>query len=162
MVVVDSSALIPLSWVGRLDLLAETFDEIHTTQEVNREVVTEGKRGASALRTFLEGVTIHPTPDEAQSTAELEGIAIADASSILLADDLSAVLLANDKGLIEVAKTQGVECWWVTTVLLKMANTGTLTSSEASDILYNLVDSGMNLHPKVYARVQQSLDEVSK
>lgn len=159
MVVVDSSALIPLSWVGRLDLLAETFDEIHTTQEVNREVVTEGKRGASALRTFLEGVTIHPTPDEARSTAELEGIAIADASIILLADDLSAVLLANDKGLIEVAKTQGIECWWVTTLLLKATKAGTLTADEANDVLYELVDNGMNLHPRVYARVQQALEE---
>lgn len=161
MVVVDSSALIPLSWVGRLNLLTASFDEIHTTQEVHREVVTEGKRGASALRTFLEGVTIHPSPDGAQETAKLEGIAIADASIILLADDLSMILLANDKGLIEVAQTQGVQCWWVTTLLLKSTKAGTLTSDRASEILYNLVDSGMNLHPRVYARVQQALEEAS-
>lgn len=162
MVVVDASALIPLASVGRLDLLAATFDEIHTTQEVHREVVTEGKRGASALQAFLEGVTIHPPPDGAQNTAELEGIAIADASLILLVNDLSMVLLTNDKGLIEVARTRGIECWWVTTLLLKSTKAGTLTSDEASDMLYNLVDSGMNLHPRVYARVQQALDEAGE
>lgn len=162
MVVVDSSALIPLSWVGRLDLITASFDDIHTTQEVQREVVTEGNRGASALRTFLESVTIHPSPDGAQNTAELEGITIADASIILLADNLSTVLLANDTGLIEVAQTQGIGCLWVTTLLLRSTKAGTLTPDEASGILYNLVDSGMNLHPRVYARVQQALDEVGE
>jgi predicted nucleic acid-binding protein len=34
MVVVDSSALIPPAWVGRLDLVSTTFDEIRTTEAV--------------------------------------------------------------------------------------------------------------------------------
>lgn len=86
----------------------------------------------------------------------LEGIAVADASVTLLADEEGTALLANDKALIEVARSHGVECWWVTTVLLKCVNDGIVTSTEASDVLYDLVNEGMNLHPKV----QRKFDEI--
>jgi len=159
MVVVDSSALIPLAWVGRLDLISTTFDDIRTTTEVREEVLTEGKRGTAALDEFLEGVAVHDTPDRADEVASMEGIAVADASVILLAEDDEEILLANDKGLIEVARSHGVECWWVTTLLLSCTKNGDLTADEATDVLYDLVDEGMNLHPKVYAQVQKKLRE---
>lgn len=158
--VVDSSVLIPLSWVGRLELLTETFDEIATTDDVYDEVLTDGKRGVAALETFLTDVRVRTTPSEAARIAELEGIAVADASVILTAEEDDELLVANDKGLIEVARSHGVECWWVTTLLLKCAKEGTVTGKEAEDVLYELVDEGMNLHPKVYVQVQRKLREL--
>jgi predicted nucleic acid-binding protein len=85
---------------------------------------------------------------------------VADASVILLAEDDEEILLANDKGLIEVARSHGVECWWVTTLLLSCTKNGDLTADEATDLLYDLVDKGMNLHPKVYSQVQRKLREL--
>jgi len=160
MVVVDSSALIPLAWVGRLDLISTAFDEIRTTEVIRAEVLTEGKRGTVALDEFLEGVTVRETPDTADEVASMEGVAVADASVILLAEDDEEILLANDKGLIEVARSHGVECWWVTTLLLSCTKEGNLTADEASDLLYDLVDEGTNLHPKVYSQVQKKLHEL--
>jgi predicted nucleic acid-binding protein len=160
MVVVDSSALIPLAWVGRLDLVSTVFEEIRTTEAVRAEVLTEGKRGTAALDEFLADVSVHETPARAEDVASMEGIAVADASVILLADDDEELLLANDKGLTGVARSHGVECWWVTTLLLRCAKTGELTADEATDVLYDLVDEGMNLHPKVYTRVQKQLREL--
>jgi predicted nucleic acid-binding protein len=160
MVVVDSSALIPLAWVGRLDLVSTAFDEVRTTEPVQREVLAEGKRGTAALDEFLANVAVHEPPAAADGVASMEGIAAADASVILLAEADESVLLANDKGLIEVARTHGVECWWVTTLLLRCAKAGDLIADEATDVLYDLVDEGMNLHPKVYAQVQRKLGEL--
>ena len=160
MVVVDSSALIPLAWVGRLDLVSTAFDDIRTTEDVREEVLTAGKRGTAALDEFLSDVAVHRTPDAADEVASMEGIAVADASVILLAEADEEILLANDKGLIEVARSHGVECWWVTTLLLSCTKEGDLTADEATDILYDLVDDGMNLHPKVYTRVQKKLREL--
>ena len=160
MVVVDSSALIPLAWIGRLDLVSTAFEDVHTTEAVCEEVLVEGKRGTAALDEFLAGVTVHEPPDAAEDVASMEGIAAADASVILLAAAEQEILLANDKGLIEVAHSHGVETWWVTTLLLRCTKTGAVPAEEATDILYDLVDQGMNLHPKVYARVQKELREL--
>lgn len=160
MVVVDSSALIPLAWVGRLDLVSTAFNEVRTTEEVRTEVLTEGKRGTAVLEEFLADAVVHETPEAAEEVASMEGIAVADASVILLAEDDEEILLANDKGLIEVARSHGVECWWVTTLLLSCTKEGDLTSDEATDLLYDLVDEGMNLHPKVYSQVQKRLREL--
>jgi hypothetical protein len=129
---------------------------------VEDEVLVDGKRGTASLQAFFDGVSICETPPRAEDVASLEGIARADASVILLADVEDEVLLANDKGLIEVARSHGIECWWVTTLLLKCTKDGTVTAAEATEILYDLVDSGMNLHPKVYARVQQKLRELGE
>lgn len=160
MVVVDSSALIPLAWVGRLDLISSIFDEIRTTEAVREEVLTEGKRGTAPLKEFLEDVPICETPPEAEEVGPLEGIAVADASVILVAEAGEEILLANDKGLMEVTRSHGVECWWVTTLVLKCTKEGVLTTTEATEVLYDLVDEGMNLHPKVYTQVQRKLREI--
>jgi predicted nucleic acid-binding protein len=160
MVVVDSSALIPLAWVGRLDLIPTAFDEIRTAEEVREEVLAEGKRGTVTLEKFLADVAVHDTPARAAEVASMEGIAVADASVILLAEADEEVLLANDRGLVEVARSHGVDCWWVTTLLLSCTKNGDLTADGATDLLYDLVDEGMNLHPKVYSQVQKRLREL--
>jgi len=162
MVVADSSALIPLARVGQLGLISTVFDEVRTTEDVREEVLAEGKRGTASLASLLDDVSVCEIPSDAEDVASLEGIAVADASVILLAEDGEEVLLANDKGLIEVARTHGVDCWWVTTLLLKCAKDEVLTATEATDVLYDLVDAGMNLSPKVYSQVQQKLEELGE
>jgi predicted nucleic acid-binding protein len=160
MVVVDSSALIPLAWVGRLGLISTAFDAVRTTEGVRAEVLTEGKRGTAALEEFLADVAVHDTPARAEAVASMAGIAVADASVILLAENDEEILLANDRGLIEVARSHGVECWWVTTLLLSATKENHLTAEAAIDLLYDLVNEGMNLHPKVYSQVQNRLREL--
>lgn len=162
MVVVDSSALIPLSWVGRLDLVRAVFEDVVTVEDVESEIIVEGKPGTAILEEFLDTVTIHETPDQARRVAELGGIATADAAVVLLAESRDDTLLANDKGLIAVARSHGVECYWVTTLLLAATKEGVLDAEEAQDTLYDLVDSGLNLDPQVYARVQDRLRDLGE
>ena len=160
MVVVDSSALIPLAWVGRLELISAAFDDIRTTEDVRDEVLTEGQRGTAALDEFLADVLVRETPARAEEVASMEGLAAADASVILVAENTGESLLANDKGLIEVARSHGVDCWWVTTLLLDRTKNGEVTAEEATDVLYNLVNEGMNLQPRVYTQVEKKLREL--
>jgi len=160
MVVLDSSALIPLAWVGRLDLVSTVFDDYRTTEDVREEVLVEGKRGTAALEKFLTNVTVQDTPARAEEVASMEGVAVTDASVVLLAEGGEELLLANDRGLIEVARSHGIDCWWVTTLLLSATRAGNLTATEATDLLYDLVNEGMNLHPRVYSQVQRTLREL--
>lgn len=162
MVVVDSSALIPLAWVGRLDLLHAVFDDIRTTSGVEAEVVVEGKRGSGALDRFLDDVQLQPAPEEAAAVASMEGIAETDAAVVLLAKETDMRLLANDRALIDVGRSHDVDCWWVTTLLLHCVKTDSLDADEATDVLYDLVDAGMNLSPQVYVRVQDRLESLDE
>jgi hypothetical protein len=48
----------------------------------------------------------------------------------------------------------------VTTLLFQCTEDGAVTAAEDVDVLYDLVDEGMNLHPKVYAQVHKKLREL--
>jgi len=50
----------------------------------------------------------------------------------------------------------------VTTLLLSCTKDGHMTADEATDVLYDLVDEGMNLQPTVYAQVQKKLRELGE
>ncbi len=160
MVVLDASALIPLARIARLDLITSIFDRLSTTEEVREEVVTQGQPGAAALADFLEDVTIHAAPEQAPAVANLEGLTVADASVILLAEQRDDALLANDKALIEVARSHGVACWLVTSLVVHGARTEILTAQEAQDVLEELVEAGMNLSPQVFVRIRRKLDDL--
>lgn len=54
-VVVDSTALIPLAWVGRLDLVATALDDVRPTAAVRADVLTEGARGTAVFDECPEG-----------------------------------------------------------------------------------------------------------
>lgn len=162
MVVLDSSALIPLVRVAALDLVYAAHDDLRTVDGVESEVLVQGKPGTAALESFLDDVEVHETPSDASHVAELEGLAETDAAVLLLASELDDRLLANDRGLIAVARSHGVECDWVTTLLLRCTARGVLGADEAKDVLYELVDSGMNLDPRVYVRVQKELDGLGR
>lgn len=160
MVVVDSSALIPLARTGNLSLITHVFDRIETTEDVYRETVESGGRGASAIKEHLENeATIRQSDSGAETVAEAEGIADADASLLLLSEERGDVLLTNDRALIQVAQARGVETYWVTTLLLKCAKDGHITPEEGKRVLYDLVDAGMNLSGKVYATIQKRIEE---
>jgi len=73
MIIVDSSALIPLAWVGRLDLISATFDEIRTTPLVREVVLVDGERGTASPHAFFEQVATCETPPRAEEVASLEG-----------------------------------------------------------------------------------------
>ena len=95
MVVVDSSALIPLARVGRLELIEAVATEIRTVEGVEGEVLGGGKPGVAALESFFSDVAVAETPERSADVAEMEGIAATDAAVVLLADADDDVLLAD-------------------------------------------------------------------
>lgn len=163
MVVVDSSALIPLARIGRLSLLCQVFEKVHTPKHVYKETVLQGKgkRGTSILKeafnTWIATETVaDPLPKE---IAELEGIATPDASVIVMAERHEDMLLANDKALIQVARSRGVQCYWLTTFLLHCVRRDILSTKEGKQFLHDLIQEDMTLSTKVYARLLQEIEE---
>lgn len=162
MVVIDSSVLIPLSRVGSLDLVREVFEEVITTEDIYTEVVEEGKgkKGTSKIKESFETWISKREVDRerAEKIASLEDITPADASLLILSEKTSSILLTNDKPLILVAKSRGIEYYWLTTLLLKAAKDGILERSESKELLEELVQAGMNLKPQVYSKILKKID----
>lgn len=159
--IVDSSVLIHLSRAGRLNLLKE-FGEIQITEEVYKETVEEqrGKIGASSIGEACGSwIKVSRPRGKGKRLAEQEGIEEADASLILLAEENNDVLLSNDYVLIKVARSRGVEAWWLTTLLLKVLERKALKKEEAKQLLLDLIGGGMRLSVEVYAAILKRIEE---
>ncbi|KYK35845.1 MAG: hypothetical protein HXS46_18720 [Theionarchaea archaeon] len=157
MLVVDSCVLIHLSRIRKLDLLR--VDDCCTTDDVYKETVIEGKRGKSQIAEAFKKWLIKKDVDSsiASEVAQKEGIEMADATVILLTEKVNGMLLTNDKALILVARSRGIPCLWMTSFLLKLCKDGKIKKEEALDILYELVQSGLNIEAKIYAILEKKL-----
>lgn len=157
MLVVDSCVLIHLSRIGKLDLLR--VDDCCTTDDVYKETVIEGRRGKSQIAEAFKKWLIKKDVDSsiASEIVQKGGIEMADATVILLTEKVNGILLTNDKALILLARSRGIPCLWLTSFLLKLCKDGEIRREEALDILYELVQSGLNIEAKIYAILEKKL-----
>ena len=88
-VVSNSSPLITLARIGRLELLKQLFGSIHIADEVRQEVVVRGAgRPAAATVRGADWIEIHPAADPAD-------LAALRAQHALGAGELATILLAR-------------------------------------------------------------------
>lgn len=163
--IVDSSVLIHLSRVGKLHLLKE-LGEIKITEDVYIETVKDakGREGSSSIGNACSSwISIIKMEDEERirEVAEQEGIENTDASLILLAEERKEILVSNDYCLIRATRSRGIECWWLTTLLLKAVKGKKIKKEEAKQILLDLIESGMRLGIEVYTAILKKLDEAA-
>ena len=162
MVLVDSSALIPLLRIGRLNLLKSFFKKIVITEQVYREIEEE-KTGFSEVKKACDAWIIIKNVERKEEIEEIsnsEGIEIADASLILLAQQQKDILLLNDYGLIKVARAKGIECWWLTKFIIKCVIKKIIKKEEAKKILYGLVQKSMRLDSVVYSAILNEIERL--
>jgi len=158
-IAIDSSPLIHLSRIGRLDIL-ENY-ELITTVSVREEVIMEGKVGVSRLKELFKRVEVVKLSEDdigkASSIAKSEGIHPADAELLLLVKRKNCTLLTNDRALVSLARSWGIKVWWVTTLILNLVKAGKLSKEEGKDILDELIMSGMKIETSVYIRILKEI-----
>lgn len=159
MVVVDSSVLILLSRISKLFLLKKYFKSIKITQDIYEEV-REGV-GSSEIEEACKHWIRRGKPknlDQIDNISKLEGIETADASIIQLANEKKDILLSNDYALIMVARSKGIETWWLTTFILRCLEKRVINKKEAKQLLFHLVGAGMHLSNEVYAEILRVIE----
>lgn len=162
MAIVDSSVLIPLSRIGKLSLLKRFFNSIKITHDVYEEIKA-GTTGVSEIEKACKDWIFLSKPknfEEVNYISKMEGIERADASIILLARERQDILLSNDFALIMIARSKGIECWWLTTFLLRCLERKIITKKEAKQILFDLVQAGMRLSNDVYAAILKEIEDL--
>jgi predicted nucleic acid-binding protein len=158
---VDSSALIPLSRVGRLDLLRQVVRPVRTTRDVYRECVEEaaGRPGLAALEeAFSDWIEVVEHRRSVRAVHRLEGVERADASLLAACEAMHEDLLSNDAHLLRVAQARGLRGRWVTWLVIEARRRGLLGPREAKELVGNLVKEGMRLSPEVFAAVLLAIE----
>jgi predicted nucleic acid-binding protein len=160
MPIVDSSVIVPLLRIGKLELLKSYFGKIQIPQEVYDEIMA-GMTGASIFEEVCKDWIIISSEKfiNAESVALEEGISNTDAVLILLAEGKKQVLVSNDSALILVARSRGVKCFWLTSIIFECVKKKLLSRKEAKTMLLQLVQAGMHLSNDVYSTM---LDEIER
>src|SRR3989338_8831406 len=120
MAVIDSSVLILLSRINKLSLIKDYFKKALITQEIYDEVKV-GIGAYEITNACKDWIKIEnpKNSDEINSISKLEDLENADASIIVLANEKKKILLTNDYALVMSAMSKGIECWWLTTFILR-------------------------------------------
>ncbi len=158
MVIVDSSVLIHFIRIGRLSLLKSFFKKIKITADIYEEI----KAGEVGIEEFERACREWISVVKARESSEIKQYKIlekADISIILLAKDRKDILFSNDYAIIITARSEGVECLWPSSFILRCLEEKIITKGEARKILRDLINSGMWLRSDIYAAV---LEEIEK
>ena len=97
-VISDSTILIGLVKIGKLDLLKEIFSKVYIPEEVFKEVVERGK-GKPGSKVIKEAAWIEPKPvkDKTQVAFLLGSLEKGEAEVLVLARELNADLILLDE-----------------------------------------------------------------
>jgi len=134
MVVLDSSVIIPLIKIGRLDLIRKIFKNIVIPSLVWDEVVEEGKRLGKPIGEFEKGRDVWFKVEKCQGEE-------ADLAVLHLAKNKKDVLLTNDAAVHYTCLSLNIKAWWLTTLLLSCVKNKKITKEEGENILLELVNT---------------------
>lgn len=165
MIVSDSTCLIHLGRIGKLDILESAFGKVIIPEAVYREVVIKGKevRAPEAKAIELSNWIIrknlnHGLTEEAKELMKIANIGHGEAESIILAREEKIGLIIDDSVGVRVAQTFGIETYWTTSIILKLASEKSLKKQVAKGILEDLVKTGYRLKPEILVRLLEKFE----
>ncbi len=168
MAVCDSGPLIHLSRIGRIDLLKELFDRVLIPPCVKRETIDEAKKlGKPGTRPIEKGkekgwieILEVQDEDEIEKIVKSEKIEPEDGEVLQLAKETSSELVTNDSWLIKVAKANGVETLWTTTLVLLAVKKEKMGKVEGRKLLKELTRSGLYIKSDVYGDLLDAIEKL--
>lgn len=147
MVIVDSSAVIPLIKIGRLDIIRKLFKNIIVPSVVWEEVVEEGKKLGKPVGEFEKGKDVWFKVEECKDED-------ADIAVLNLAKDKKDILLTNDAAVYYTGLSSDIKVWWLTTLLLSCVKNKKITKEEGENILLELVNTaGIYLRSEILSEL---------
>jgi len=150
-VVCNSTPLIALSRIGKLNLLREYFSEVHIPCEVYDQVVTrgEGLSGAKEVKSTdwikVEEVTTEIAVDSLCTTLDR-----GESEAIVLAREKNALLILDDGDGRRIARSLGIKITGTIGLLLLAAEDGKLDLKRLID---DLMSAGFRLSKKEYDKI---------
>jgi len=168
----NTSPLIWLSKMGKLDLLRDLFDEILIPKEVYREAVETGlQEGFSDALIIKEAVDQGWIKITMLDEKEVEfcrkmmnhafELHMGEAQAIALARRMGkeTLLLIDESSARAFAEAWGLKVKGVVYVIMTSLRCGLLDNKEAKEIMLTLVRKGFRIEPKLLARIIKEIDD---
>ncbi len=162
-VVCDTSPLIWLGKVNKLDLLRHLFGCVLVPETVRLEAVSGESADALLIREAIrEGwISVEAVGGDYGELLEVSGVHRGEAEAILLARRLDALFLVDDKEASAVARMFGISCHGTLVVLLSGLSIGLLGLDEFVMCVDEMIGLGFRLSIEVYQRVLREAKRIN-
>lgn len=170
-IIADSSVLICMAKIDRLELLKKLYKRVFVTKSVHNEAVIEGKRlrkpGAAKIEEAVKAGWIKVISLTSRQLHDIElyrtssGIGKGEAESIALAKNRRFPVILDDKNARELADTLGLDFWGTAAVLLEARLVGLLSKKEFMESLRE-IGKIMWLSPDVITELIRLSEEVKE
>lgn len=159
-VVSNTSSLIHLAKIGRLDLLKHLFNETIVPEAVYRESVVEGGNRKDAVKiSEAEWIKVQKIKDDKLKRALMIDLDEGEAEAIVLAleEHADLIILDDYEGRI-VARTLGLKVTGTIGILIKAKREGMIQSLKNE--IDKLMRTGFWMNKKLYKRILEESGEV--
>lgn len=159
MVIVNSSPIITLAKIGRLELLHKLFGNVIITENVYQEIMSRP--------TYAEAIAVKKAVEDDKwlkvqkyhGTSKVLGAG--EASSIGLATKLKQPLIIDDKKAVFIANTFGIECHGTLYVILEALKKKVIKNKkEAIDVVNQLISNKLYLSTEALSEFYSLLDKI--
>lgn len=157
-VVTDTSPLLNLALIDRIDLVQSQFESIVVPEAVRRELLA-GESGREELESLLDSELVsvqRPTRDDLVREFRSELDAGESAAIAIAVERDPDLLLVDERDGRRIARRHGVEVTGVVGILLRGARDGDL---EIEPTLDSLRDVGFWIGDDLYRRAVEAVDE---
>jgi uncharacterized protein len=159
-VVSDTTPLIGLASIGRLELLQELFGDVYIPQAVFDETVTFGRAGSRAKQEVASADWIHivEIKDRLAVNVLLDEMDLGEVETIVLASEMNAdwVLMDEKKGRRKLAQLN-IPKIGTLGILLKAKQLGLVSNLKSE--LDGLQKSGFSVSPALIDEILKMVDE---
>lgn len=167
--VFDATPLIYLGKIDRLDVVESRNRRLVIPGRVYREVVGEGmkhgyadaKRVNALVRDGIIDQQAFEKNERFDQLVQNTPLSPADASVLLLADELEGTAVLDEAYGRTVAETEGIETRGTAYLVLSRVKEGELAAEDAREIIDAMVDAGWHCSTDLYAKILRKLDELA-
>lgn len=153
--IIDSTVLLSLSNIGKLDLISDFI----VPEKVLEEIKNEPTRSAVLKQKFK---TITPSEGLRKKALEILGDQVETGDSDIVASLLESpksVIATDDKRLRNVCRSLGGKITGTLGILIQSVRKGILYKDEALSLLKELHVSGFRMSLELYEKVKELLDK---
>lgn len=166
--VFDATPLIYLAKVEHLRLASTLAGNCYIPEQIHSEVVStdleEGYPDARRIEQCIDDgyfeVISLPESTLATRLQEHPKLSAADIAVLACADSRDTVAVMDERLGRTVAAVEGIETRGTAYLVLRAVKSGTLTVSEARNIIDSLVEEGWYCSPAMYTKIVQKLESL--